>query len=621
MKRLHDWLNQLNLWPRMALSISIGFVFLLLAFWFLGERALRESSDRILEERLAITQVVANQIDNRLVQAKRELEESSKLAPFDPQNSDLTAEMEVMAAMFTHSSYFSYGVLFTDSAGKSLLSYPQVWWPPGTELATHSFVAAALSSHSPTYSDPFVLPDETSPVLALAQPVIRDDQFLGLLIGLMELSNSSISEPLEEATVLGQTAHAVLVDPSGYVIYSTFGLPFQTPGEHVTFYRQALAGGNPVVETVPFELDLPGEPLGHLHVMAFVPLEHIAWGVAIGGDVDTETFAAVYRLRLGLALIGLTALAGTWGATLFGTRLIVRPVHQLTAAASEIAEGDLQRPLIIEDGGEIGAMAQALEKMRQQLLRNIGQLSDWNEHLENKVSEQTKELDKQQRITRHLLHRTITAQEEERTRIARELHDECGQTLIAIEMGLASLTQHELAPAAKDVLERSRQLTEQSIGELRRMVNALRPGVLDQFGLVSSIDWVSKQLFANSQIRVEINATDQPLPLNEDEETVLFRIAQEAMSNVARHSQAKNVTIRLVAEPAGVRLTIQDDGRGYDIERQGAAGPSQRMGLASIRERAALINASVMISPSPGQGTLVDVLVPAIADSSTGTRH
>lgn len=611
MNRLRNWLNQLNLWPRMALSISIGFIFLLLAFWFLGERALRESRDRILDERLAITQVVANQIDNRLVQAQMELEESSELASFDSVSSDLTAESHVLSETVTHSSYFSAGTVLADSTGRILLSYPVEWWASGTDLSTLTFVKTGLANQAVTFSSPFNLPGDDQPIMAIAQPIIREGQLLGLLIGLMDLGNSLISQPLEEATVLGQTAHAVLVDSAGNVIYSTFGLPFQSPGEHFTFYRQALQAGVPVIETVPFELDLPGEPLGHLHVMAFVPLQHISWGVGIGGDVDSETFEPISRLRLGLALIGLTALAGTWGATLIGTKLIVRPVHQLTQEATEIARGDLQARLVINDGGEIGEMAAALEHMRQQLLNNITQLSDWNEQLEQKVSEQTDELKKQQRITRHLLHRTISAQEEERTRIARELHDEFGQTLIAIELGLASLTQHELTDSAKDTLERSRQLTEHSISELRRMVNALRPGVLDQLGLVSSIAWVSRQLFAPLAISCQIHSPEAALPLSDDEETVLFRIAQEAMHNIARHSKARHVDITLARENGHVKMLISDDGQGYEVEQAMAAGPGQRLGLASIRERAALVDGTVTIQSQPSEGTLIEVRVPA----------
>ncbi|MCA9983638.1 MAG: HAMP domain-containing protein, partial [Anaerolineales bacterium] len=348
-----------------------------------------------------------------------------------------------------------------------------------------------------------------------------------------------------------------------------------------------------------------------LHVMAFVPLQHISWGVGIGGDVDSETFEPISRLRLGLALIGLTALAGTWGATLIGTKLIVRPVHQLTREATEIARGDLQARLVINDGGEIGEMAAALEHMRQQLLNNITQLSDWNEQLEQKVSEQTDELKKQQRITRHLLHRTISAQEEERTRIARELHDEFGQTLIAIELGLASLTQYELADSANETLERSRQLTEHSISELRRMVNALRPGVLDQLGLVSSIAWVSRQLFAPLAISCQINSPEATLPLSDDEETVLFRIAQEAMHNIARHSKARHVDIALASENGHVKMLISDDGQGYEVEQALAAGPGQRLGLASIRERAALVDGTVTIQSQPSEGTVIEVKVPA----------
>jgi len=246
--------------------------------------------------------------------------------------------------------------------------------------------------------------------------------------------------PLEQAATLSQTGHAVLVDAQGRVMAATFEASFLSPGEHATFYRQAIAYGQPVVETVPSEVNLPNQPIDHPHVTAFAPLHAAPWGVAVGGDVD-ELFAGVRRLRLGLALLSVVSLIAAWAATLIGTRRLVRPVQRLTDAAQRIAHGDLYTPLQAPEGGEIGAMAAALERMRTLLLANIEQLATWNETLEARVAERTEELRQQQIVIQQLLHRAISAQEEERARLARELHDEIGQVLTAVRLSLDRLSR------------------------------------------------------------------------------------------------------------------------------------------------------------------------------------
>ena len=304
---------------------------------------------------------------------------------------------------------------------------------------------------------------------AIALPAWSDGRISGLVFGLVDLDSAAIKAPLSQAASLGVTGHASLVDQDGRSLFTTLDIPFQSPGEHSTFYRKAMLSRQALIETVPFESDLPeaDETRGEKHVMAFARLKVEPWGVAVGGDLD-ETFAGVGRLRLGMVILGGLTLACVWAATLVGTRSLLGPVRELTAAAQRIADGRLRTPLPASQDGEIGVMANALERMRLQLLSSIEALADWNDTLEARVREQTDSLRQQQAITRHLLRQVISAQEEERGRLARELHDEIGQTLTAVELGLERLAT-SLPPGestAQRRLEQMRALTERALVDL-----------------------------------------------------------------------------------------------------------------------------------------------------------
>ncbi|MFQ5854471.1 MAG: cache domain-containing protein [Anaerolineae bacterium] len=612
MKRVQHWVLNLGLWPRMALGISLGFLALFAAVLALGERALRDSTDRLLEERLVIAQMAAGQIDGVLQRAVSELEQARRFADFDPADPDLSAEAHTLVHTYGRVGTFASGIAFLDTAGRVVLSHPPNLYPPGTDLAALPHVAQALERRDVTISAPFRDPLSNQPVAAVTVPIYDDGRLLGLLNGLIDLSGSAITAPLEQAATLGHTGHAVLVDTEGRTLASTLDLPFLSPGEHATFYRRAMAQGQPVVETVPFELDLPDEPRGHPHVMAFAPLHMALWGVAVGGDVD-ETFAGVRRLRLGLVLLSAVALASTWAATLVGARRLVRPVQGLTEAAQRIADGDLHTPLQAPEGGEIGAMAAALERMRMLLLANIEDLATWNETLEARVAERTEELRQQQALTQQLLRRAITAQEEERARLSRELHDEIGQTLTAVQLGLDRLTRSVPAEDAGgcEHLERVQVLTEQTLTDLRRVIAALRPGVLDQLGLVPALGWVADHMLRPLGLTVTIDADGLPGRLSGEIETILFRIAQEAMSNVARHSGARHLSIHLRRTDGEATMTLIDDGRGFDLSSVAAAPDHSRgLGLAGMQERASLAGGQVTVESAPGRGTTVHVVVP-----------
>lgn len=213
-----------------------------------------------------------------------------------------------------------------------------------------------------------------------------------------------------------------------------------------------------------------------------------------------------------------------------------------------------------------------------------------------------------------LLRRVVSAQEAERQRIARELHDATGQSLTAISLGLKgveTMVSHEAGPVAAQVHELGSMST-QALGELRQIIADLRPSHLDDLGLAPTLRWYLKHYEERWRLHTRLIVSDDPTQrLPAEYETVLFRITQEALNNVAKHAQAQNVTVTLALAPPEARLVVEDDGRGFDPAAvQSRGGVQGAWGLMGIRERATLVGGHVEILSQPGHGTRLVVTLP-----------
>ncbi|HYM92154.1 MAG TPA: histidine kinase, partial [bacterium] len=217
-------------------------------------------------------------------------------------------------------------------------------------------------------------------------------------------------------------------------------------------------------------------------------------------------------------------------------------------------------------------------------------------------------------LRRQLLERIVTAQEEERHRIARELHDEIGQALTALVMQLGAITAAPPLDAAalRNRLAGIREMTSQTIGEVRRLMLNLRPAVLDDLGLVPAIRWYAEAYLrpAGVEARVSVVGLEEHQRLPGHLELVAFRLTQEALTNVLRHARATHVTITLERKNGTLALSISDNGCGFDVEKRRMPGQRGGWGLVGMRERAALLGGSVAVTSHPGHGTHVTVMIP-----------
>lgn len=209
----------------------------------------------------------------------------------------------------------------------------------------------------------------------------------------------------------------------------------------------------------------------------------------------------------------------------------------------------------------------------------------------------------------------INAQEQERKRIARELHDETSQVLTSLLISLAVLEESVTTPEAHARIADTRMLAHQTLRAIRNLSIDLRPSALDDLGLLPALRWYIKEYQQKFSIEVEFHATGFHKRLPAEMETALYRIIQESLTNIARHSRAKKANVTLYEDAEAVYTTIQDDGQGFDIENlQKTAGQDRGLGLVGMHERAHLLDGTLTIDSAPGHGTTVQFRIPLYPD-------
>ncbi|HET7515605.1 MAG TPA: GAF domain-containing sensor histidine kinase [Gaiella sp.] len=223
-------------------------------------------------------------------------------------------------------------------------------------------------------------------------------------------------------------------------------------------------------------------------------------------------------------------------------------------------------------------------------------------------------VDLSERVSRDALRRVVDAQELERARLARELHDETGQALTSILLGLKHLDDVVQTDEARQATAAIRELVASTLQDVRRLAVELRPSALDDFGLVPAVERLASNLSEQSDLVVDLEAQlgDERLPT--EAETALYRIVQEALTNVVKHAAAHRVSITLVRKEASAVVVIEDDGQGFDAEavREGA------LGFTGMRERVELVGGRLTVETSPRAGTtlVAEVHVPAEPSSA-----
>ncbi len=288
---------------------------------------------------------------------------------------------------------------------------------------------------------------------------------------------------------------------------------------------------------------------------------------------------------------------------------IFRPLQSLVASTQRIAAGNLDEPLEPEGAAEVYELAANFEIMRKRLQELLASERSLSENLEMRVQETSRALEDLCRAREHLLAQLISAQEEERRRVSRELHDETSQSLANFIVRLSTLSRLVDDQEVLAQLQVLRMQAAATLEGVNRIVMDLRPGLLDEYGLAPAVQWYADARLSENGVRVKMTIRGAQRELSSHAQASIYRIMQEAINNIAQHAQASHVQIVIDWQEDALRIEIQDDGRGFELQHA-LDSTKGHFGLLGMRERVLMLNGKMDIHTTPGQGTTLIFVIP-----------
>jgi signal transduction histidine kinase len=286
------------------------------------------------------------------------------------------------------------------------------------------------------------------------------------------------------------------------------------------------------------------------------------WGVIVGQD-SKDIFAPTLGLERKFLLLVIIFIGTSIIFSIGMSMNIVRPLRSLIASTNRIASGDLSAPVGNLGTDEILTLSKSFDDMRIKLAESLESIKNQNVELENRVLIRTQQIRESRRMIRHLLKKNISSQEEERRRIARDLHDTILQDTSAflIKLDICRL-QPELVTVEK--IDEMRKIAVEIIDNIHQVIKDLRPAILDDLGIDAAIMWLLTNHFQDKGIDYYLDV-ESPIKkrLPPEAEITLFRILQESIINIARHSNAKKVCVVLEERESSIEITKEDDGDGF----------------------------------------------------------
>ncbi|MEW6109025.1 MAG: ATP-binding protein [Nitrospirota bacterium] len=601
------------MYKRIIISVILSILIILISLGIASYLTVNDIIKRSLDKRVELAKMIAKHTDSIIESNFNRLYDISLSGGVDFGDNDWEPEKKALQAAYQY-SIFTDGIFLLDKNGNTVLTYPPRLENAGNRLSI-PYISMIILEGRPIISDIYTIePLQKKVIFALVPLKNKNGDIVGVAGGEINPTNYMLTKVIRDIPAEPNT-YVEIVDSHGIVMASNNPNRIFTCNDHNRFLGTLIKEKKSSVRTChrchsAKEKEMGMKDERSTDILAFAPLEMAPWGVSIV-QPEKDVFEPASKLKKTFLVFSIGSIGIALLMAIGMSRSIVKPVHELIDATHKIASGDMSKSIGFGGVDEIGMLSSSFEVMRVKLADSLERLQQYNIQLEERVAERTKEIKQSQKKVENLLKKVISAQEDERKRIARGLHDETMQSLSAILMKMDMCRLHpEHAPGSQ--AEEMKNIVLNTLDGIRNIIQNLRPSILDDLGLEASIRWLLDKYLAEKGITYYFNIIGtQGKRFYTFIETTLFRILQEAIANIARHSDAQNVFVILKIDEDSINLDIEDDGKGFDVKSALRRTEDGRgLGLLGIKERAYLLDGNVQICSKPGSGTRVSLRIP-----------
>jgi signal transduction histidine kinase len=604
-----------SLRKRITLFIVTGIAIVLTSLGVASHFIIQKNINDTLNKKLALSRIVRNNIDNIIRDNINRLYDISLSGAVDVDAPNSLAEKEAIKSAYRY-SIFTDGIFLLDNGGNVIITYPERVRENALNVLSIEPVSRMLSLGKPVVSNLYTVEPTKKKVLYVLVPLRdKNGNIIGAAGGQINPTNPVLIQKLGLVD-LGKNEFIDIVDSNGMVIASSSPSRMFTQCDRNSFFSTIISERKERVATCHVCHEARNRKEKLTTIVAFVPLETAPWGVSIQ-EPERDVFTPSMELKRTFTVLGIIFFVTALLLTIGINRSIVNPLKELIVGTDHIAKGDLSQSISPQGQDEIGVLSRSFEAMRIKLVETRDSITRQNLELEHRVRERTRQIRESQKRSEMLLKKIISSQEDERKRIGRELHDDTLQQLSAVLMriDMGKLQPQTFTPAK---VEELRGIVINSIDSVLAIMQNLRPSLLDDLGLTSAIKSLVDIHLGEKGIQYDVNTmgmTDKRF--RPEVEITLFRIVQEAISNIGRHANAKNVFVLIKCDQDAVHVDIEDDGIGFDVsslyhptshdmrDRRG-------LGILGMKERVLLIGGEMEIYSQPGSGTKIGIRIPLL---------
>ncbi len=559
--------------PQLFLILVLPLTILVLAVAF-GSQMLHHDAMRSLvgDRDLRTVQAAANSLEQEISHRTSTIKMLANALGAGSNLDTLASDQEEISASFD-----SGIALFSPSNQLVIASSTANFWQNVNTSLPGYIASIATNPNEPVYSLPLPISNEKRTIILIGTVTENKNILVGAFTPAL-----LIQDTLSSFVGTGQLTAIVVARATASTDFETlYHAGPEKPDEQLSTHpgiQESLNGES----GINYYQSSGGE-----HVVAFNPIRPIGWGLVIEEaweDIASPYLISTQAAPLAIVPVFLLALVALW----FGARRIVQPLRTLEKQAAELAEGDfaaIRKPV----GG--------IEEIR---------------NLQAELMDMAEKLDEAQQSLHSYIGSITAGVENERRSLARELHDDTIQALIALNQRI-QLVSMKTQPAQKEDLKELQALTAQAMQNLRRMVRGMRPIYLEELGLVASLEMLTRETSDQANFPISYKSSGLERRLDPQAEMALYRMVQESLNNVVHHSEATQAWVEMSFSPENLSVSIRDNGKGFTVPATPAEFAKKgHFGLLGLYERAELLGASLKITSTLHKGTLITIYLKEI---------